>query len=94
MDIFGAVTLEDETLVRELVQRNASVLAERMRSFQNVTITPLHLAAFARLLLERGADLSLRDLTYGGTPAHWAKEYRRREMCAFLEAQGGQQSLR
>jgi ankyrin repeat protein len=213
VDIFSAVTLEDEARVRDLVQRDASVLCRRMRSFQNVTIPPLHLAAFhnspsmidvllalganpndtdeqgrtaidlslhggkrkayerlqahgckanpqllemvqsperseriarlhqalvdgdlerttreldadptlinqrfpdvwgtggtfgasplhwaamfghidlARLLLQRGGDVSLRDLTYGGTPAHWAKEYRRREMCALLEANGAE----
>jgi ankyrin repeat protein len=208
-DIFGAVTLEDEELVRQLASRAPALLAERMRPHQNVTITPLHLAAFhdlpqmvdvlidlgakrddkdeqgrtpidlalhggrrkayeslhahgstpqpellamvgnaerseriarlhfaltnghvaavageldadpsllnqhlpdvwgtggtfgatplhwaamsghipvARLLLERGADLTLTDLTYGAIPRGWAKEYRRREMVAFLEA--------
>src|SRR5262245_40458080 len=45
---------------------------------------PLHWAAMfghielARFLIDRGADIHLRDLTYGGTPADWAKEYRRR----------------
>jgi len=55
---------------------------------------PLHWAAMfghlelARLLIDRGADLALRDLTYHGTPLGWANEYRRREMAAFLEAHG------
>jgi ankyrin repeat protein len=56
--------------------------------------TPLHWAAMsgqlevARLLLSRGASLTTTDLTYGGTPQGWAREYRRREMAAFLEAHG------
>lgn len=55
---------------------------------------PLHWAAMsghlqiARLLLTRGADLTLCDLTHGGTPSGWAQQYQRREMHAFLEAQG------
>jgi ankyrin repeat protein len=56
---------------------------------------PLHWAAMfghieiARLLRDRGASLSLRDLTYDSTPLGWANEYRRREMAAFLEAYDG-----
>jgi ankyrin repeat protein len=56
---------------------------------------PLHWAAMfgridvARLLLGRGASLSLRDLTYDSTPLGWATEHRRREMVAFLEAYDG-----
>lgn len=56
--------------------------------------TALHWAAMfghiemARMLLERGASLTARDLTYDATPLGWAAEYRRREMVAFLEANG------
>lgn len=58
--------------------------------------TPLHWVAMfghidiARLLVERGADLSMRDATYDGTPIGWAMEYRRQEMVEFLKAQGGE----
>jgi ankyrin repeat protein len=51
---------------------------------------PLHWAAMfghldiAKLLLERGANLELKDLTHDGTPIGWAKEYRRQEMVEFL----------
>jgi ankyrin len=57
--------------------------------------TPLHWAAMfghieiAALLLERGADLNVKDLTRHGTPIDWAREYHRSEMVAFLEAHGG-----
>jgi hypothetical protein len=53
---------------------------------------PLHWAArfasfeLVRLLIARGASLTQRDLTYDGTPLAWAKEYRRTEMVAYLEA--------
>jgi ankyrin repeat protein len=55
---------------------------------------PLHWAAMfghqaiARALIERGADLTLTDLTYHGTPLGWAREYQRHEMVAFLKAYG------
>ncbi|HTE41814.1 MAG TPA: ankyrin repeat domain-containing protein [Steroidobacteraceae bacterium] len=55
---------------------------------------PLHWAAMfghidiASVLLERGADLNLRDLTHDSTPIDWAKEYRRQEMVAFLAMRG------
>lgn len=60
--------------------------------------TPLHWAAMAghvdvaRLLLERGASPASRDLTYDARPIGWAKEYRRREMAAFLEAHEAKRS--
>jgi len=57
--------------------------------------TPLHWAAFlghvevARLLLERGANTTLRDATYDSTPLDWACHSRRSvEMIAFLKARG------
>jgi ankyrin repeat protein len=210
-DAFAAVALEDEELIRRLAKDTPSLLTQRMRPFQNITITPLHLAAFhdlprmievllevganphdadeqcrtpvdlalhggkrasyecllghgclpnrellalvgsierseriarlhsaihggdtdavkaalahdptllnqhfpdvwgtggtfgatplhwaamagqidvARLLITAGASLEIRDLTYGGTPLGWARQYRRREMAAFLEAHG------
>lgn len=42
----------------------------------------------AELLLERGADLELRDETYNGTPLGWAREYDRTEMERFLLERG------
>ena len=43
----------------------------------------------AELLIDRGADLELRDETYGGTPIGWAWEYDRTEMEEFLSGKGG-----
>jgi ankyrin repeat protein len=53
--------------------------------------TALHLAAalgrteLAQLLLRFGADRSLKDEKYGGTPSGWAKEYDRPDLAALLE---------
>ncbi|HEY8508415.1 MAG TPA: ankyrin repeat domain-containing protein [Steroidobacteraceae bacterium] len=55
---------------------------------------PLHWAAMrghidlVRLLLERDADINLRDATYQSTPLGWAREFRRREAAALLLAYG------
>ena len=54
-------------------------------------MTPLHLAAQGghidaiELLLEAGADPSLRDALYGGTPENWAEhggQQGRRRSCS------------
>jgi ankyrin repeat protein len=54
--------------------------------------TPLHQAALighedlVRLLLERGANASTRDLLWRGTPADWAQHEGRTELEAYLRA--------
>jgi ankyrin repeat protein len=53
--------------------------------------TALHLAAalgrheLAELLLRHGADRTLRDEQFGGTPSGWAQEYDRPDMAQWLE---------
>ena len=57
--------------------------------------TPLHQAVWAghdavvRLLVERGARLDIRDTIYQGTPLGWANYGGRKQIAAYLEAQGG-----
>jgi len=52
--------------------------------------TPLHQAAaagyedLARLLVERGARLDMKDILWHGTPAEWAEHEGRRELAAYL----------
>lgn len=56
--------------------------------------TPLHQAAFAghdetvRLLVERGARLDLKDITWQGTPEGWALHEGRTKIADYLRAQG------
>jgi hypothetical protein len=55
--------------------------------------TPLHQAALAghdqlvRLLVERGAQLDMKDILWQGTPADWAAHAGRTELEAWLRAQ-------
>ncbi|KGM34649.1 hypothetical protein P409_09045 [Inquilinus limosus MP06] len=61
-------------------------------------VTPLHMAAgwandprAARLLLDRGADPTIRDRTYNSTPLGWAEHFGHPEVAAVLRggAEGG-----
>jgi ankyrin repeat protein len=53
-------------------------------------VTALHLVAqcghldMARLLIEKGADLTIRDANHGGTPLGWAQHFEQRAMADFL----------
>jgi Ankyrin repeats (3 copies) len=55
--------------------------------------TPLHQAALAghldvvRLLVERGAQLNIKDVLWKGTPADWARHEGRTEVENYLRAQ-------
>jgi hypothetical protein len=66
-DIFAAITLQDETLIRKLVIIDASVLSQRLRPHEAVTFFPLHLAAtnnlprIVDLLIYLGADVNAVD---------------------------------
>ena len=54
-------------------------------------VTPLHVAAAwegspdcARLLVERGANASVKDLEHNGTPADWARHFKNPEIAAMI----------
>lgn len=56
-------------------------------------VTPLHVAAgwandlrSARLLKARGADLTIRDRTYGATAIDWAEHFSHPEIAALLKS--------
>jgi ankyrin repeat protein len=55
--------------------------------------TPLHQAAWGghievvRLLVERGANLDLKDVLWQGTPADWAQHEGRTDIEAYLRAE-------
>lgn len=61
-DIFAAIALQDETLIRRLVIVDASVLRQGLRTHETVTLLPLQLAAIhnlprvVELLIYLGAD--------------------------------------
>lgn len=54
--------------------------------------TPLHQAALsghkeiAQLLLAHGAEPSVQDILYNGTPADWAEHNGHRELAAWLRS--------
>jgi ankyrin repeat protein len=55
--------------------------------------TPLHQAALAghlsvvQLLVERGANLDMKDLLWQGTPADWAHHANKHEIESYLRKQ-------
>lgn len=62
-------------------------------------LSPLHVAAWsgktevARLLVEKGSDVNLRERRYFATPLDWAEFNGRQETRAFLLENGGQDIL-
>ena len=84
------VTLGDTGMVRALLDAGVAVDSRR-----DDGATALHLAAFdgnAELveeLLARGADLSLRDGVYDGTPAGWAQAGGHEDLAKRLAARAG-----
>lgn len=80
VDLLIEATEHDNVeVVRMILDRNPKVVNERNTS----GATALHHAAFngnrrmAKLLVERGADINIRDIEFGATPAGWAIEYLR-----------------
>ena len=65
-------------MCRVLIEQGA-----RVDTRDNINRTPLHATAIrgnlhlAKLLMEHGADSSVRDTKYNLTPAEWAEKYER-----------------
>ena len=71
VDAHAAANLGDIAALRRLIDRQPDCVNQRGRD----GASPLHLArtpAIVDLLVDRGADLDLRDLDHGATPAQWA----------------------
>jgi ankyrin repeat protein len=86
-----ARNLED---ARGLLERDPSLANARLPTFWEdnyVGGTAMHLAAwlglrpFIDLLLELGADPTVRDQRYGGTPISWARENSQDQAATYLE---------
>jgi ankyrin repeat protein len=95
VDIFGAVALDDEAAVRELATDKPAVFARRMRPHENITITPLHLAAFHDLprmidvLITLGANRDDQD-EQGRTPIDLSLHGGKRSAYERLRALGSE----
>ena len=71
VDAHAAANLGDADALRRLIDERPTCVNERGRD----GASPLHLARspeIVDLLADRGADLSLRDVDHGATPAQWA----------------------
>lgn len=71
VDAHAAANLGDCAALRRLIDERPGCVNERGRD----GASPLHMArtpAIVDLLVDRGADLDMRDLDHGATPAQWA----------------------
>ena len=71
VDAHAAANLGDAAELRRLIDERPNCVNERGRD----GASPLHMArtpAIVDLLVDRGADLDMRDLDHGATPAQWA----------------------
>lgn len=71
VDSHAAANLGDVAALRQLVEERPACVNERGRD----GASPLHLArtpAIVDLLVDRGADVDMRDIDHGATPAQWA----------------------
>ena len=71
VDAHAAANLGDITTLRRLIEKRPGCVNERGRD----GAAPLHMARTVEivdLLVDRGADVDLRDLDHGATPAQWA----------------------
>ncbi len=71
VDAHAAANLGDVAALRQLVEERPACVNERGRDGES----PLHMArtpAIVDLLVDRGADVDMRDIDHGATPAQWA----------------------
>ena len=71
VDAHAAANLGDATELRRLIDERPDCVNERGRD----GASPLHMArtpAIVDLLIDHGADVDMRDIDHGATPAQWA----------------------
>ncbi len=71
VDAHAAANLGDAALLHRLIEERPECVGERGRD----GASPLHMArtpAIVDLLVDRGADVDMRDIDHGATPAQWA----------------------
>ena len=91
IDVWAAASLNRFELLREMLQSNPALANARGGDGQG----PLHFAGSpetARLLLEHGAQLEMRDIDHGSTPAQWMVASRP-EVCRHLLSRGAEADL-
>ncbi len=85
VDAHAAANLGDTSTLRRLLDKQPVLVNARGRD----GASPLHMArtpAIVDLLVDRGADLDMRDLDHGATPAQWAID--ERAICQQLIERG------
>ena len=85
VDAHAAANLGDVDALRRLIDERPACVNERGRD----GASPLHMArtpAIVDLLVDGGADLDMRDLDHGATPAQWAID--ERAICQQLIERG------
>jgi len=95
----GDLTQIATFLVRSPELSKAKIERLGTLDFQHEGATPLHYAAWcgnieaAQLLLDYGADIDLRDGSFGSPPVGWAGENRQGEMVQFLVDRGAKVTI-
>jgi ankyrin repeat protein len=75
-EIHKAIKKNDLGKVTEILDKDPSAVNSREKMAGS---TPVHIAAICGyreitiLLISRGADINIKDITWGVTPLHWAK---------------------
>jgi ankyrin repeat protein len=91
VDAHAAANLNMKEKLSELIDADPDVVNARGPD----GMSPLHLAAtpeIAALLLDRGADIDMRDLDHESTPAQYATPYRP-EVCRLLLKRGAEPDI-
>ncbi len=88
VDVWAAAGMNRPEQLKTLIDESPVLVNARGGDGQS----PLHFAAteeIARLLLDRGAEIDMRDLDHGSTPAQWIVADRP-EVCRYLLTRGAE----
>ncbi|NKB72470.1 MAG: GNAT family N-acetyltransferase [Candidatus Latescibacteria bacterium] len=89
LDVLSAWDLGWRQRIPALLAANPGLVDRQSGERQ---MTPLHTAAergdteLARVLLQAGADLDIKDAVFGGPPLGWARHFGRADMVTLIEA--------